>query len=506
MMQLTNAWNIFLFIAVSAAAMSYGWGMRGTTLGAEKGAMLPGALMGMLIAVFSGSDFLREHFYLLSAIGALGIYFGGSMSYMQSVGLTSDKNPPDDFKRGMTGLFVKGFIWFGLFGSITGMFLSFLTGRYYGDLKTVLLIFGLLPLFALCGSRIFDRPYDEKKGIHPKIYFSRNRPEGMGVLFGILVELILVMAVSKDTVALTLTGGFVLTGSVCWCLAQLLHIKAKYPNKKGKRLFAALQKKGICELWKVNECSMGLFSGIGISVTFTLVVNFSGKYQAFYTDLSLPNLTGLSEWVLPAIFVALLAVDMTRIFINRRKTKEEYEYMLSRGWMSRQELEIALQNPGKEPSKTWLMYERAREVATFPIYCVIPLFFVFLGSAGVAKLVSFYILWHVLVEEQAFNRFNRFKYIWLWRALLMGFGFLVIFAQFYWGWTPNILHTVLLYGVGYEALTLVGNIARKSPDRYNKPAVKESSWAEAYGGQVTMHPYFIFCIAVVTVFAAWVQC
>ncbi|MCL2298616.1 MAG: hypothetical protein FWC27_00520, partial [Firmicutes bacterium] len=81
-MALTNPWSITLFIAISAVAMSYGWGMRGTTLGGEKGAMLPGALMGLLIAVFSGSPFLRENFFLLSAAGALGIYFGGSMSYM----------------------------------------------------------------------------------------------------------------------------------------------------------------------------------------------------------------------------------------------------------------------------------------------------------------------------------------------------------------------------------------------------------------------------------------
>ncbi|MCL1952151.1 MAG: hypothetical protein FWF60_04920, partial [Oscillospiraceae bacterium] len=93
-MPLTNPWSILLFIAISTVALSYGWGMRGTTLGGEKGAMLPGALMGLLLALFSGSPFLREHFYLLGAAGALGMYFGGSMSYMQTIGFGSDRNPP----------------------------------------------------------------------------------------------------------------------------------------------------------------------------------------------------------------------------------------------------------------------------------------------------------------------------------------------------------------------------------------------------------------------------
>lgn len=503
MLSLANPLHIALFIAVSAFAMSYGWGMRGTTLGAEKGAMLPGAYMGMLIALFSGSSFLSANFYLLSAMGALGIYFGGSMSYMQSVGLTSNTNPPEDFKRGMTGLFVKGSIWFGLFGSAMGMFLSFLSGRYYNDLRTVLVIFGAMPLFAFGCSRIFDRPFDEKKGIHPKIYFSKNRPEGMGVLFGVLLELIIVMALYKDTVALALTGGFLLTGSVSWCLAQLFHIRCKYPGKKGFQFFPFFRKKGILELWKTQECTMGFFSGIGVSLTFTLIYNFSFKYQAYYLDPRLPDLTKLPWWALPAIFAALLALDMTKLFINRRKTKEEYEYMLSRGWMSRQECDIALQNPGKEPTKAWLLYERAREVATFPIFCILPMFFMFLGSGEVAKLVSFYILYFVLIEEQAFNRFNRFKTILLWRVALLGFGFAVIFAQFYWRWTPGLLGTALLYGAFYEGLTLVGNIARRSPDRYNRPTAKESSLAQAYGGQVTMHPYFILCVLIVTGFAAW---
>jgi len=500
-MTLTNPWNIILFFAISAVAVSYGWGMRGTTLGGEKGAMLPGALMGLMLAVFSGSDFLREHFYLLSAAGALGLYFGGTMSYMQSIGLTSDKNPPEDFKRGMTGIFVKGCIWWGIFGSVVGMFLSFLSGRYYNSLRSVLLIFGLLPLFALAGSRLFDRPFDAQKGIHPRIYFSRNRPEGMGVLFGVLVELVIVMAISRDTVGLALMGGSALSGGVGWMLGQLLHIRGKWPNKRGWQFLGKHQKRGWIDTLKIEECAYGACTALGVCITFTLIANCSFHYRAYYADLSLPSLTGTKEWALPAIFLALLGIDMLRYVIRRRKTEQELRYMRSRGWMSDAELELALQNPGKEPSRGWLLYEKIAETATFPIYCVVPLLFLFLGSAEVAKLVSFYVMYYVMVEQQAFERFNRFKTIYLWRAALLGFGFFIVFAQFYWGWAPGLLPTVLLYGAGYEALTLVGNVAKNSPDRYGKRTIRESSLREAYGGVATMHGYYFLCIAAITAFA-----
>ena len=42
-----------LLILAIIPAVSYAWGMRGTTIGGEKGAMLPGAMIGLLIAFFT---------------------------------------------------------------------------------------------------------------------------------------------------------------------------------------------------------------------------------------------------------------------------------------------------------------------------------------------------------------------------------------------------------------------------------------------------------------------
>ena len=40
--------NTLAFLAISMVAMCFGWGMRGSAIGGEKGAMLPGAFMGIL--------------------------------------------------------------------------------------------------------------------------------------------------------------------------------------------------------------------------------------------------------------------------------------------------------------------------------------------------------------------------------------------------------------------------------------------------------------------------
>lgn len=501
-MALTSAGSIILFIVISGVAMSYGWGMRGTTIGGEAGAMLPGALMGLLIAVFSGSPFLMDHFYLLSAAGALGMYFGGSMSYGQTIGLTCDKRPPEALARGLVGLGLKGAIWFGLFGAVVGMFLSFLSGHYY-DLTMVLIIFGLLPVFALGGSRLFDRPYDEARGIHPRIYFSRTRPEGMGVLFGILAELIIVMAFSKDLIALGLTLGGVLSGGIGWVLAQLLHIRALHPGKNGKRLFEKASQKGLIDAWKIMECVLGALGGIGIAATFAWLT-FTKTYQANYTDYALPQLLPVRQWVLPAVFVLLLGLDMLRHAIKRPPTKAELEFQRNRSLISQAEYEIAMATASDAHPKAYLRYQRIAQIAQFPIYCIIPLFFLFLGSKEVAMLVSFYVVYYVLAEEQMFEHFNQFKTVYLWRALLLGFGFAVVLVQFLAGRTPGLFATILMYGAGYEALTLVWLLAKRSPERYKQKTLKEASFTEVFGSKITVHAYFIACIAVVTAFMAWV--
>ena len=61
-----------IYVLIISVALSYGWGMRGALIGGEKGALLPGALLGMFLALFSGIETLSSNFYIFAAAGAPG--------------------------------------------------------------------------------------------------------------------------------------------------------------------------------------------------------------------------------------------------------------------------------------------------------------------------------------------------------------------------------------------------------------------------------------------------
>ncbi|MCL2299493.1 MAG: hypothetical protein FWC27_05040, partial [Firmicutes bacterium] len=82
-----SASNLALFMFMLFIAGSYGWAVRGTTLGKETGAMLPGALLGILCAWFSGSALLWENLWIFCAAGALGMFVGGTETYGETIGL-----------------------------------------------------------------------------------------------------------------------------------------------------------------------------------------------------------------------------------------------------------------------------------------------------------------------------------------------------------------------------------------------------------------------------------
>ena len=96
-----------LLISALVAGVSYAWGMRGTTIGGEKGAMLPGAMIGLLIAFFSKILIAQEHFYIFAALGAVSMYLGGSMTYGETLGLSMNQKPAENMKKGLIALFIK---------------------------------------------------------------------------------------------------------------------------------------------------------------------------------------------------------------------------------------------------------------------------------------------------------------------------------------------------------------------------------------------------------------
>jgi hypothetical protein len=97
-----------------AVAMMLGWGLRGFIGGGPLGAMIPGAMVATAICLQHG----RSPAAVLAAFGAVGVGFGGEMTYGQTVGFIVNA---ETFWWGFLGLALKGAIWGALGGAMIAL-------------------------------------------------------------------------------------------------------------------------------------------------------------------------------------------------------------------------------------------------------------------------------------------------------------------------------------------------------------------------------------------------
>ncbi|MCS7309853.1 MAG: hypothetical protein NZ741_06490, partial [Armatimonadetes bacterium] len=203
------------FILFPALSMCLGWGIRGQ-FGGETGAMVPGAMVGLALAMLAGwrgRDAVR-----LAAVATFACSLGGMMTYGQTVGLvqnvTDGQYPPPTYWWGLLGLAVKGGVWIG----ITGVFLAIATSDRYRPREMVAMIVGMLVL-GVVGVQLLNRPHHPPEQL-PLIYFSdptssKPRIEWWGGLWFALIGLMVYTGVFKkhwQAVAMALWG--VLGGAV----------------------------------------------------------------------------------------------------------------------------------------------------------------------------------------------------------------------------------------------------------------------------------------------------
>ena len=162
--------SLWLTLLLTAVAGGMGWGIRGQ-YGHETGAMIAGVLVASVIGLL----FCRGQSSLFAArmvaLTAVGISFGGSMTYGQTVGLTHDADLHGNWaslRWGMLGLFVIGGIWVGFAGVLMGVGLG---GKRYRPLEMLLLFLALMGLYFL-GLYLLNEPFDPAARRLPRIYFS----------------------------------------------------------------------------------------------------------------------------------------------------------------------------------------------------------------------------------------------------------------------------------------------------------------------------------------------
>ncbi len=142
--------------------MSLGWGLRGYIGGGPFGAMIPGAMVALVLCRLHGLG--GERAALAAVFGAIGVGFGGEMTYGQTVGFVRE---PGAVAWGLAGLALKGAVW-GLAG---GAFVAAgLAGVSLRRLATALAVWGGLVALGwavvnwpkwIYFSNLLDRPREE---------------------------------------------------------------------------------------------------------------------------------------------------------------------------------------------------------------------------------------------------------------------------------------------------------------------------------------------------------
>ena len=268
--------SLWLTLVLTAAAGGMGWGIRGQ-YGHETGAMIAGVLVALVIGLLFCARQSSLFTARMVALTAVGISFGGSMTYGQTVGLTHDAELHGNWEAlrwGMLGLFVIGAIWIGFAGVLLGAALG---GKRYGATEMLLLFIFLIQLYFL-GVWMFNEPFDPANRELPRIYFSdswywepekadlKPRPEVWGGLALALAALWLYVAVWKRNAIAHNVGLFgVIFGGIGFATGQSVQaFHAWNAESFLEGWFAPIEP--YMNWWNTMETLFGAILGMGLGL------------------------------------------------------------------------------------------------------------------------------------------------------------------------------------------------------------------------------------------------
>lgn len=468
--------NIFAFLAISMITMCFGWGIRGSAIGGEKGAMLPGAFMGILCVWYTGSELLMNNVYLFAAACALGYFYGGMEPYGSTMSLVLHHNEPRyNPSLGYLALAFKGSIWSGLGSAFLGISFSAMSGVVYKWYDFVI-FFALVPIVQEIGYRIFNTPYDPEHGRMPKVCFSKDSREEWGRNLVIVAGLLVMMAIRRDVFGIIMWIGGALAGSVGWVIAITFYDKEINPLKNGKMLFGKWEKLKIVDGWKIMEFTQGCFHGLGIAAAFVVGWPIAAK------NLEQAETAGKLWYMLPEkvditlswVFCALIILTIFLFIIPYRRNGNKITRAFG-------EVDMNIV-----------------EVLERPCYMVGPLALVMLGSTTMASIICCFTMYYVIAQHDGLERYWDFKGIKFIRILLILIGAVALAVQAIRGYT--LWETWIFYCVGYVIFDLV-YFAR--PKRLKENWEKTKSFKKfivSFGGDATVLPFFYILMVGLLVF------
>lgn len=364
-----------LCVIFTTFASCYAWGMRGAVIGGEKGAMLPGAFIGLILALFSGGT-ISEYFWIPAAAAAMGMTYGGTEPCGETIGMVLHRGRPDYRPiKGYTGLAMKGAFWFSICGGFIGISFASMSGSIYKTSDFVVFCL-LIPVIRSIGYNIFNMPYDKQKGIYPKIFYSLTRREEWGSNLTLIIAMMTMAIIRGDDFTLALMGSGFFFGGVGWLVAMKGFVLAALPLKNGKYVFGKLYHNGLIDGWKLMEFILGAFGGFGLSLAFCTQYDYVEKYNVIINKegIRAPNETFAEfiPFIISACILGVLAINIYQ-FICDKKNKTIDGFF-------------------------WDRIER-------PLYNALPMMLVLLGSVLTAKIMTVFILVFVCGMKCAFDRF-----------------------------------------------------------------------------------------------------
>lgn len=480
-----------LFVFLCIIAMAYGWGMRGSILGGEKGAMLPGAFVGLLIARFSGIPALEENWFFLTTAGACGFFLGGCHTYGETLGLTMNGIGTPGFKRGLAGVFIKGFMWFSVACEMIGICIVSGGGETYSAGDVIFTYLATIPAFFL-GRSLLNRPHRPKDNVFPKIYFSKTRPEWWGGTLFVFLTFFILNLVRHDWFTAIYSVGVGLFAGAGWVVAQLVHVYTR-PNmklKNGKFLFGKLQEKRLVESWKFMECLIGGFGGLAMSAGFLLLKGFL-PYTAESTVYSVP----FAEYDVPmsVVWTVLFLINALHIIVEPIPKKKRIDELYSLDQLTKEEFDTATAKLATPPflMKYRPLFVDIFEGADFIILGFLPTLLGMLGSAQTARLCAVFVLFWVLTDEICFEQVIYRKSRYIFRICMLAFSALLLIGVHLQPDFFSAGFTLLLYAVSYELLQFLWQ-QRPAIIKIRKEKTGSLKGAIlSFGGQLTVQAFFV---------------
>ncbi|MBO5064913.1 MAG: hypothetical protein J6D06_02235 [Clostridia bacterium] len=492
-----------LLIFSAIAATSYAWGMRGTTIGGEKGAMLPGALIGLLLAVFSDVLIVREHFYIFSALGAVSMYFGGSMTYGETLGLSMNSKPAENMKKGLLGVFVKGFLWFGSFGAIFSTGINAVCYQY--TVLEIAIVFSLAIIAGVVFYILLNKPL--KKGSkQPKIYFSKTRQESWGSLLGVYLVLLVFGLLRLNTLTIVFSVCCALFGGFGWLLGQLIQIYSIHYAKENIFFSKILSRSNNVDSWKIMECVFGAFGGIGAAISFIITYPVF-KSTVFTLEINgglMPFNRTLSQ-VLFIIWLVLICADMVHYFIKKPILKSDLKNLLDKGEISQAQYSAKLIKAVDEIPKRYKAYDKITVLSEPVLYGVFSFIMISLGGRNAAIATSVFILFLVISQEIALEKKINKVFNLTMIFLLAIVSVLILVLQLAFGYIFNDFMTLILYTAAYEILTLIWLFPQEIKKNSNEDDIELNFFKNIFKkiklffrskALIKVHVYFIFCIMI----------